>query len=379
MKLVNEFDVTNKTVILRSDLNISVKDGKIISDERIKKSLKTINYLIDNNAKVILLSHFGKIKSKEDKKTYSNKIVYESLKTYLGDKVYFCKKLTGVRLKKKVKELNYGEVLLLENTRFMDLYNNKESSGNLKLSKEWASLGDLFINDAYGMMHRKHSSNYGISKYLESGIGFLVHEEVDKLKILESDTKPYTIFMGGAKLDKIDMMKDLLDKSDYLLLGGVILNTFLKVNYNIGNSLYGKDYLEKTKELLTIYKDKIIIPNKVIVLNNNKKYTRRIDEIKNEDVIYDIDVENYYKYIDKSKLIFVNGTPGLYENKMFEEGTKNLLTYLSNSKAKVIIGGGDALSSTVYFNIDNFYFKSTGGGATLSYAATHKHNALKEE
>ncbi len=376
MKRITEVDVYKKKVILRSDLNVSIKDGKIINDEKIKASLKTINYLIENNSKVIIMSHLGKIKNEEDKKSKSLKIVYKRLKELLNTKVYFSPYTKGEGLETLIDELKYGEVLLIENTRHEDLINKGESNCDLDLSKYWASLGDIFINDAFGTTHRKHASNYGISLYIESAMGFLVENEIKNLSILKKPKRPFTVMMGGAKVDdKIDLIKSVLKKCDYLLLGGGIANTFLSINHKVGKSLISEKSIEDVKCLLKEYKEKIKMPLDVVVENNKVVNTKTVTEINDNDIIYDIGLKTidlYKSYINKSKVIFLNGTVGLYEDKRFEKGTKEMLEIISNANVKSIIGGGDALASAHKFNIRDFYFMSTGGGATLNYLAKDK-------
>ena len=373
MKLVTELDVTNKKVILRCDFNVSIKDNKIISDERIRASLETINYLIDHNAKIILMSHLGKVKTKEDAKKNSLYIVYERLCELLNTKVIFSNATRGKELENKISLLKPKEVLLMENTRYEDLNEKAESNASEELSKYWASLGDVFINDAFAMTHRKHASNYGISKYLPSGIGFLIEKEIKGLDLVINPAHPFTVFMGGAKIeDKLDVISKILPKCNYLLVGGGIANSFISCNYNVGASLYNKEKQNELKELLSIYKDKIILPEDFLVLNNGKKYQRKKDEVANDDIILDLGPVTIYTYrhvIEESHTIFINGTAGKYEEEGFEEGTKKILKAVSNSNANTVLGGGDAISSAEYFNIHNFTFVSTGGGATLNYIA----------
>lgn len=376
MKTIKDFDLSGKKVILRSDFNVSIKSGKIISNERITAELPTINYLVEKGAKVIIMSHLGKIKIEDDKKNNSLYIVYEELLKLLNCKVLFSSATQGPILENKIAGLNNGEVLLMENTRYEDLNNQRESKCDENLSKYWASLGDLFINDAFGMTHRKHASNYGISKYIESGIGFLIEKEINGIAPIITPTKPFTIIMSGAKLeDKLSLIQSLAPKSDYLLLGGGLANTFLAVNHGIGNSLASTDLINEAKEMLSIYKERIIIPIDVVVDANGKKEIRNVDEIKENDIIYDIGpktIENYTAIINTSSTIFLNGTVGKYEEEQYGEGTKQILTSVSKSAAYTVIGGGDALSSAEYYKITGFNFVSTGGGATLNYIATGK-------
>lgn len=382
MKTLKDFEFKGKKVILRSDFNVSIKEGKIISNERITAELPTINYLIKNGAKVIIMSHLGKIKSEEDKKSYSLYIVYEELLNIIDTKVIFSPATHGKILEEKISSLQNGEVLLAENTRYEDVENKKESECNEELSKYWASLADIFINDAFGMTHRKHASNYGISKFLPTGIGFLIESEIKGLAPILKPENPFTIIMGGAKLeDKLSLIKSLVPKCDKLLLGGGIANTFLAVSVSIGKSLVSPDLIEEARNLLSIYKERIIMPVDVKVLTKNGAEVKDISNIASDDIIFDIGpktIELYKKHIDNSETIFLNGTVGKYEEEGFEDGTKEILNAVSKTGAYSVIGGGDALSSAEYFKINDFSFVSTGGGATLNYIATEKLACFEE-
>ena len=375
MKKITNFDFKNKKVILRLDLNVPIKDEKILSKEKINSSLKTINYISNSGGRVIILSHLGKIKEEKDKEKNSLFIVYkEMLKVF--NNIYFSSATHGTVLEEKINNLNNGDILLVENTRFEDLDNKKESSCDEELSKYWASLGDIFINDAFGMTHRKHASNYGISKYLPSGIGFLIEKEIKGLEPVINPIHPFVIIMGGAKVnDKLDIIKGLLPKCDYLLVGGGIANSFLACYSNVGKSLIDEDKIEDLKVLLSEYKEKIIIPTDVIVDENENIKNLRIDSLTNDSTIYDIGSEtinNYAKYINDAKTIFLNGTMGLYEDDKYSSGTKEILNLVSKSSAVKIAGGGDALASIEKFNVKGFDYKSTGGGATLEYIKSGK-------
>ena len=382
MKTIKEFELTGKKVILRSDFNVSIKDGKIISNERITAELPTINYLIEKGAKVIIMSHLGKIKGEEDKKKNTLYIVYEELLKLINTKIIFSPATHGKILEEKISFLQNGEVLLMENTRYEDLENKKESNCDEELSRYWASLGDIFINDAFGMTHRKHASNYGISKFLPTGIGFLIENEIRGLAPIIKPQKPFTIIMSGAKLeDKLSLIKSLVPKCDKLLLGGGIANTFLAVNNNIGQSLVSLDLIREAQNLISIYKERIIMPVDVKVKNDTKSLVKDISDIADNDIILDIGpktLELYKKYISASETIFLNGTVGKYEDDGFEVGTKEVLKAVSQTKAYTVIGGGDALSSAEYFKINNFSFISTGGGATLNYISTEKLTCFEE-
>lgn len=384
MKNIIDFTFEGKKVILRCDFNVTIKEGQILSDERIKASLKTINYLIDKKAKVILLSHLGKVKTKDDIEKNTLFPVYQKLCELLKTNVYFSSATRGTILENKISYLQNGEVLLVENTRYEDYPDKKESKCDEELSKYWASLGDIFINDAFAMTHRQHASNYGIAKYLPHAMGFLIEEEIKGLEIVSNPDKPFCVIMGGAKVeDKLDIIKGILPKCDYLLVGGGIANSFLNINYNVGLSLKDDSKKEELKELLSLYKDKIILPIDYKVLNNGEVKQRKYDKIEDDDNILDIGENTlsiYKERISSSATIFLNGTMGKYEQqKEFENGTKEILQAILSSKAKTVIGGGDAISSAEYFNVKGFTFVSTGGGATLEYLATGKLKCFERE
>lgn len=385
MKYFRNETIKNKKVILRCDLNVTIKEGIIIDDTKIIKSLSTINYLLENNNSIIILSHLGKVKSEEDKTKNTLYPVYLRLKELISTNVYFSNTTRGKELEDLASNLKPKEILLVENTRHEDYPEKLESKCDKTLSKYWASFGNVFVNDAFGTSHRRHASNYGITTYLNSYYGDLINEEKIKLdELIHNPEKPFLVIMGGAKVeDKLKLISELLPLCDKLIVGGGIANTFMYAkDYNVGNSLLGLENINEIKELINKYNDKIITPIDFYVSNNEIKVYRKVDEIKKDDIIYDIgekSIEKYSIVINESKTVFINGTVGLYEDKNFEFGTKNLLETLKKSNAKVYVGGGDAVSATnkLGFN-DSFYFKSTGGGATLEYIIDKKMAAVEE-
>ncbi len=383
-KTLRNTDIKNKRVVLRCDLNVPIKDGFILDDSKIKASLETINYLIENDCKIIILSHLGKVKTKADKAKNTLEPVYNRLRELLKREIYFSRETRAVNLYMQVESMLPKDVLLLENTRFEDLNGNLESGCDPQLSMYWASLCDVFVMDAFGTSHRKHASTYGISKYVPSCIGFLVEKELTCLdKFVINGKRPLTIVMGGAKIeDKIGLIEKFLYKCDYLLLTGGIANTFLKVlNINIGASLCSKnpEILEKVKNMLLNYRDKIMLPLDVIVANtydeNYVKY-KRLNELDENDIILDCGnktIEKYKTAIDESETVFVNGTMGKYEDIRFANGTKEFLRMLSLSNKILVAGGGDSVSAINNFGYSNaFTYLSSGGGATLEYLTTNK-------
>ena len=377
-KSIRDFDLNNKRVIIRCDLNVPIKDGVILDDNRIRESLKTINYAISKNAKVIILSHLGRVKTKEDMEDKSLKVVAERLSKLLGKNITFVNETRGSVLENEVAKMNPGEIILVENTRFEDYPDKKESSNDLELGKYWASLGDIFINDAFGTCHRAHASNVGIASNLESGIGFLVEKEIKSLSdICKSPKRPYTVIMGGAKMnDKIKVMDRLIDKADYMLLGGGIANTFLKaLGFDLKLSIYDEESVKYCEKLLRKYSDKIILP---VDGYSTPKYQdglevkySNIDDIPDNMMVLDVGpktIDLFKEYINKSKTVFWNGPVGVSEFSNFEYGTKSLCEVLKDSNAKVVIGGGDSASAAIRFGFkDSFSHISTGGGASLEF------------
>lgn len=371
MKTIESVDLKNKKVVIRLDYNVPIQEGIIKDNSKILKTIPTLNYLLNNNCRVVILSHLGRVKSEEDKKKNTLKPVAKELANLLGKSVKFIDNCYGEKVTSLINNASLGEVILLENTRFMDYPEKLESKNNLELAKHWASFGEIYVNDAFGSLHRAHASTAGIAKYLPNCIGFLVDNELRNLNILVNNTPhPFIVFMGGAKVDdKLQIISSLLPKCDALLLGGGIANSFLKAKgADIGNSLAtnNEEILKEIKKLMDEYKKKIILP---------------VDFTIDDGVIYDIgikSIEIYKKYINAGKIIFVNGTCGKFEDERFIEGTQALLKVLKESNKEVIVGGGDTVSAVKKFGYENeFKFLSSGGGATLEYIADGKLEALE--
>lgn len=382
MKYIEDINIENKRVILRLDLNVTIKDNMIIDDTKIVKAIPTIKYILNKNCNVLIMSHLGKVKTEEDKEKNSLFPVCKRLEELLGLKIKFIDKTRGTELEESIKE---NRITLMENTRYEDLNNKLESGCDEELSKYWASLGEIFINDAFGTSHRKHASNYGIKKYLPSAYGFLINEEIVGLSpIISNVERPFIVVMGGAKVDdKVQLISSLLKECDYLLVGGGIANTFLKAKgYNIGSSLYSVDYVKDIKELIDLYHEKIWMPIDVVVKEDYEVKNIKLEEINSNSTIYDIGFEtsNIYKDIlAKANTIFVNGTMGLYEEAEYRNGTECLYKNLDTSNATIIAGGGDAVASVKNLGYEKaFDFLSTGGGATLEYIAEKKISCFDE-
>ena len=373
-KTIKDFDLEGKRVIIRCDLNVPMKDGVILDDTRIRASVRTIKYAINHKAKVILLSHLGRVKTLDDKRGNSLYPVCFALSNYLKCEVKFSFETSGDETRDMAFNLKEGEVLLIENTRFEDICGNKESLCDTKLSKYWASLGDIFINDAYGSSHRNHASVTGIPKYLPSGIGFLVEREIKKLDgILYSNTHPFVVIMGGGKVDdKIVLIEKLLPSCDKLLIGGAMAFTFLKaLGYNTGKSIVSHDKVDMISDILDKYKEKIVLPVDFITASLEDK---NIDDFDDNDVGCDIGpitIKRFCKEMCGAKRVIMNGPMGICEDERFAGGTLKVFKYLDKNKIKTLIGGGDSASIVNKLGYgDSFYHISTGGGVTLKYMET---------
>ena len=316
--------------------------------------------------------------SNTDKQTNSLRGTATRLSELLNLDVKFCEVTHGPLLEQMVNELQPKEVLLMENTRFEDLDNKKESTNNIELGKYWSSLGDIFINDAYGSSHRAHASTVGMPTYIPSGIGFLVEKEVNALtEITTNPLHPYIVILGGAKVvDKIGVIENLVTKADKILSGGGMAFTFLRaLGYEIGKSISDDTSLEFCKKILTEYKEKIVLPIDVVTgLDYNPNTVARtcnIDAIRSNEMGMDIGTQtiNLFKEnIINAKTIIWNGPLGVFEFNKFNIGTKQICEALENSNAKVLVGGGDSASAVNKLgNKDKYFHISTGGGATLEF------------
>lgn len=383
MRTIKDINITNKTVILRCDLNVTIKDGKIIDDTRIKSSLKTIEYILNQGAKLVIMSHLGKIKTENDKEKNDMEIVYKKLNELLPDKVSFINSTNYKDIKKYLKKIEYGKALLIQNTRYEDLQGNKESNCDKKLSKNWSKLGDIFVNDAFGTIHRKHASNYGISCYLPSVTGFLVEKELNNLNRLDNPQRPFVIIMGGAKItDKVQVINSLIQKADYILIGGAMANNFIKAkDLEIGKSLIEEDSYDICKNLLDKYSDKIVLPKDFYGEENGKKGLQKVESITSDFITMDIGketVKEYEQILKNAKTVFWNGPLGKYEEKDYITGTKEILEYIKNNVDTVILGGGDIVAASNILNYTkDITFASTGGGATLKYLENHSQPGLE--
>ncbi len=376
-KTIRDIDIKNKRVLIRCDFNVPIKDKKIIDDNRIVESLKTINYALSQNAKVILLSHLGRVKEESDLAKNDLSIVATRLSELLEKKVIFINETRGKNLEKAVKNMKNQDIVLIQNTRYEDLEGKKESSNDIELAKYWASLADVFINDAFGTIHRSHASNVGLANLLPNGVGFLVEKELINLGKLEDAEKPYTVILGGAKVkDKIGVIENLVTKADKILIGGGMAFTFLKAKgINIGKSLEDEESIEFCQKILKNHEEKIILPIDIHVAEefNDTSFSHitPINEIMDNEIGMDIGpdtIEEWKNILKTAKTIVWNGPLGVYEMSKYRAGTIKILEIVTSLNAHTVLGGGDIVAAASEAGYkEKVSHASTGGGATLEY------------
>ena len=382
-KTLNDVDVKGKKVLVRVDFNVPIKEGVITDDNRIKAAIPTLKYVLDNGGKVIAFSHLGRVKEEADKAKSSLAPVAKRLEEVLGKPVKFVPVTRGAELEKAVAELKDGEILMFENTRFEDVDGKKESKNDPELGKYWASLGDVFVNDAFGTAHRAHASNVGISSNIAVSVaGFLMSKEIEFIGgAVDSPARPFVAILGGAKVsDKIGVIENLLDKADKVIIGGGMMFTFLKAQgKNVGSSLLEADKVELAKSLLDKAAAKgveLLLPVDTIVAQEFKNDTAfktvSVDAVEDGWMGLDIGEASIKLFSDKlegAKTVVWNGPMGVFEMPNFAKGTIGVCEAIANLKdAKTIIGGGDSAAAAIQLGYaDKFSHISTGGGASLEY------------
>ena len=377
IKTIRDLNIRNKKVIIRVDFNVPMENGTIVDDTRIKAALETINYCVANNSKIILLSHLGRVKEPKDLATNDLAPVAERLSELLHKPVLFSEKTNGPELEEMVATMKFKDIILVQNTRYEDLDGKKESSNDPELGAYWASLGDVFINDAFGTIHRAHASNCGIAKHLPSAFGLLVEKELKALGELDNPEHPFIVILGGAKVaDKIGVIENIVEKADKILIGGGMAFTFLKAKgFEIGKSLLDEENIEFCERMLGKHGDKIVLPVDTAVTNeytNDEQYRiRSVETIAEDEMGLDIGPDTLRIFKDEvkdAKVVLWNGPLGVYEFDKYKANTDKLLTYLVENGIKTILGGGDIVAAAAKANLkDKVYHASTGGGATLEY------------
>jgi len=374
---VKDLDLKDKKVLVRVDFNVPVKDGVITDDTRIKAALPTINYILEQGGKAILFSHLGRVKTEEDKAGKSLKPVAERLSELLGKNVTFVPETRGSELESAIADMKDGDMVVFENTRFEDIDGKKESGNDAELGKYWASLGDVFVNDAFGTANRAHASNVGIaSTGIPTVAGFLMEKEIKFIgEAVEEPKRPMVAILGGAKVsDKIGVIKNLIPKADKILIGGGMTYTFYKAKgMEIGNSLVEADKVDLAKELIEAAGDKLVLPVDSITaaeFSNDVQTEEHTGDVPAGQMGLDIGPESialFAQTLEGAKTVVWNGPMGVFEMSNFARGTIGVCEAIANLKdATTIIGGGDSAAAAEQLGFaDKFTHISTGGGASL--------------
>jgi phosphoglycerate kinase len=372
-KTVKDIDLKGKRVLMRVDFNVPMQDGKITDDKRIRASLPTIRYVLDQGASLLLMSHLGRPKGGPDPE-FSLRAAAEVLSSHLGVPVKMAPDTVGPEVEAMAKELKSGEVLMLENTRF----HRGEEKNDLDLAKQMAALADVYVNDAFGSAHRAHSSTEGVAQFLPAVSGFLMEQELEYLgRAVRNPEHPYVAILGGAKIsDKIDVVETLLSKADKLIIGGGMANTFLAAKeLNMQDSLVEESSLETAKSILEKAGNKLVLPVDAVIADkfeeNANSQIVDVDKIPAGWRMLDVGpktLELYKQALNGAKLVVWNGPVGVFEMPKFAEGTFALAKLLAESGATTVIGGGDSASAVKKAGVaKQMTHVSTGGGASLEY------------
>ena len=390
-KTIRDVNLNNKTVLIRVDFNVPMKNGEITNDNRIVQAIPTIQYALDQNAKVVLFSHLGRVKTEEDKAKNSLAPVAKKLAELLGQPVKFIPQTRGAELEEAVKNMEIKDIVMFENTRWEDLDGKKESKNDPELGKYWASLGDVFVNDAFGTAHRAHASNAGIAANMETVVsGFLLEKEIKFIgEAVDNPVRPFVAILGGAKVsDKISVIENLLNKADKILICGAMAYTFYKaLGWEVGTSKCENDFVDFAKGLLEKAQGKIVLPCDVVcvkpseedlkedffaAINKCEEKTYASNEIPADQMGLDCGeatIALFKKELEGAKTVVWNGPAGVFEVEKFAKGTVAICQAISELEgATTIIGGGDSATAAINLGYEEkFSHISTGGGASLEY------------
>ena len=378
-KIVSDLNVRGKKVLIRVDFNVPMKNGVITDDTRIRAALPTIEYVINNGGKAIVFSHLGRVKEEADLVKNDITPVAKRLEELINKPVKFVNQTRGAELEAAAANLGEGEILMFQNTRFEDLEGKKESKNNAELGAYWASLGEVFVNDAFGTAHRAAASNVGIAANVsETAAGFLLEKEIKYIGgAVDTPVRPYIAILGGAKVsDKIGVIEALLEKADKILIGGAMMFTFFKAQgINVGASKCEDDKLELAKELLAKGAGKLVLPVDTVCAKefaDNPGVVKAITELAEDDMGLDIgpkSLEVFAEVLEGAKTVVWNGPMGVFEMKNYAAGTIGVCELLANLEgANTIIGGGDSAAAAESLGYaDKVSHISTGGGASLEY------------
>ena len=380
---IDDLDLKSKKVLVRVDFNVPIKNGVIGDDNRMVAALPTIKHIIEQGGKAILFSHLGRVKAEEDKKELTLRPVAEHLAELLNKPVTFVPATRGAQLEDAINNMNDGDVLLVENTRFEDLDGKKESGNDPELGKYWASLGDVFVNDAFGTAHRKHASNVGISEAMKAAgkkaaAGYLLEKEIKFLgNAVDNPAHPFVAILGGAKVsDKIGVINHLIDKADKIIVGGGMTYTFYAAKgIKIGKSLVEEDKIDLAKEIMDKAGDKLVLPvDNVCATDFKNDAPSKVFEGDIEDGYMALDigpksVELFKSVLKDAKTVVWNGPMGVFEMPNFAKGTLEIGKFLGTlTDATTIVGGGDSTAAVKELGVaDKLTHISTGGGASLEY------------
>lgn len=379
---VRDVDFEGKTVIMRVDYNLPLDEsGRVTDHTRISSTLRTLNHLTNDGAKVVLIAHLGRPKSREMHLRMD--VVAKKLSELIGTNVRKLDACTGEEVEECVKKMQPGDIVLLENVRFYSEETEKNDAAREAFAAKLASIADIYINDAFAASHRKHASITEMPKFLPSCCGLSFLREVNMINsIVSQPEKPYVAIIGGAKEDKIHCIESLLPKVDKILMGGVIGNTFLKAKgLDVGDSKYDEALVEKAKALLGMAGDKISLPDDVFVENAKEAEQFPVTEVRKGMKIMDIGPEtivNYKNVLRRARTVIWTGPLGMFEKKPYEKGTLYIASFISGIEAKTLVGGGDTISAMQKLNmVERMTHISTGGGAFIDYITKERFPGLE--